>query len=128
MADLEDELTEGVIEKKVVVVHHCTQEKTLGEILGVMKRVIQEVYGNGQKGLSQTVPAQTIRIDNLAEEIKLLCTNVSALMKYMNETAGGVKAVEKLKLSRTQWTAIIISAIVSSSAIIVTIILKVYVS
>jgi len=127
MAKKVNVLTEGIEAtdpKKVVVIHHCTQEKALGEMMSLVKIVVQEVYGNGQKGLSQTVPAQTIRIDNLAVEINLLSTNVSALMKYMNETIGGRIVKEKLKLSRAQWTGIIISAVVSCSAIIVAIILK----
>ncbi len=113
-----------ILTEKVVVVHHCTKESEIGEMCGLLRRVVDKVFGNGQPGLSITVPELSIKIDNLSEKIVGLSTNVSALMKYTAEDTGANRAVEKKKLSSAQWTAIISSIILTLGGIIVTIILK----
>jgi hypothetical protein len=113
-----------IVAEKVVVVHSCTKETEIGEMCGMLKKVVEKVFGNGQPGLLVTVPELSIKIDNLSETIVGLSTNVSALMKYTAEDTGENRATEKAKLSATQWTAIISSIILSIGAIIVTVILK----
>jgi hypothetical protein len=120
MGDKREELTEGQEFKKCVVVHHCSQEEHIGEMMALMKRLVQQVYGNGQKGLAFTVPELGVRIDSLAADIKDLSTNVSALMRFEAETAGEHKAGDKHGLSSRAWAGIIISAVLGVSAIVIT--------
>lgn len=121
MAEAE-EICRGKKVGECIVVHHCTQETHIGEMMGLMRQVVQQIYGNGHEGLSTTVPAQTVRIDNLAVQVKDLSTNVSALIKFMDQTSGGEAVREKVKLSGTAWAAIISSAIMGGAAIVLTLI------
>lgn len=113
-----------VLAEKVVVVHHCTKETEIGEMCGLLRKVVEKVFGNGQPGLMVTVPELSTKIDGLTSEISALATNVSALMKYMAEDTGEHRAVDRGKLSTASWTAIISSIILTIGGIIVTIILK----
>jgi hypothetical protein len=105
--------------KEVIVVHHCTKEEKLGEMMGLMKRMTQQVYGNGQKGLAFTVPELSVKIEDLSQTIQLLRTNVSALMRFQAERTGDLRTEEKYRLSAIQWTGIIMASIVGFSGIIV---------
>lgn len=91
---------------------------------GLLKKTVEKVFGNGQPGLSITVPELSVKIDMLAEKIGGLSTNVSALMTFMSEDIGETRGVEKRKISARGWAAIIASSILGLAAIIVTIILK----
>jgi hypothetical protein len=113
-----------ISDEKVVVVHHCTQEGVIGEMLGLLKQVTAQIYGNGQKGLASTVPALSTEIAGMSEKIDNLAITVSGLAKYIAEDTGEKRAVEKHKLSSASWTAIISSIVFAIAGIIITIILK----
>jgi hypothetical protein len=113
-----------IADKEVVVLHHCTQEASIGEMTAMLKQISAQIYGNGQKGLATTVPALSTEIADMAGKITNLTVNVSAMMKYVYEDAGEKRVIERHKLSTASWTAIISSIIVGLAAIIITIILK----
>jgi hypothetical protein len=113
-----------LIDKEVIVVHHCSQESNIGEMTGLLKQISAQIYGNGHLGLSTTVPILSSKITEMSDHLTALSTNVSALMKYMAEDTGENRAVERARLSASQWTAIISSSIIALGAIVVTIILE----
>lgn len=111
--------------------HKCPHESTIGEMHGLLKRIVTQVYGNGQEGLATSVPKLSSKIETLSEDIVLLSTNVSGLMRFMSETQGAKSQEEKDEIrkdrasfSSRQKVSIIVSAILGFTAIIVTVILK----
>jgi hypothetical protein len=113
-----------IADKEVVVIHHCTQEASIGEMTGLLKQISAQIYGNGQKGLAITVPALSTEIADMSKKIDHLATVVSGLTIYISEDAGEKRAIEKHKLSSASWTAIISSIVFAIAGIIITIILK----
>lgn len=67
---------------------HCKYDGRLGEMEAVMKRLIQEIYGNGQEGLARTMPRQAQKMDILIMEVAELKTAVSGILRYVQETQG----------------------------------------
>jgi hypothetical protein len=110
--------------KEPIVIHHCTQEATIGEMFGLLKRMTHQIYGNGQKGLAITVPELSVKIDNLVETTRLLSTNVSALAKFQAERTGDIRTEDKVKLSSRQWTQIALVSIIGTSSIVVTLLIE----
>lgn len=104
--------------------HKCNQEAVIGEMHGLLKRMVQQVYGNGQKGLATTVPELSTRIETLSEDIVLLSTNVSGLMRFMSETEGAKSQGEKDGFSARQRAGIIVTGIIGVTMIVITIVFK----
>lgn len=93
----------------------CSKEKEINQIN-------TEIFG--KDGIIRTIPRLEGKIDNLVETVNLLCTNVSAVMKYVAGEQGVELYKEKQGLTARQWTAIYVSGIVGFSGIICSIILK----
>jgi hypothetical protein len=105
-------------------IHPCSQQQTIGEMHGLLKTLVKQVYGNGHKGLATTVPELSTKIEILSETIVLLSQNVSALMKFENEVTGKEIYIEKNGLTTRGRAAILVSAIVGGASIITALIVK----
>ena len=117
-------IAKGLKVEEAVVVHHCTQEAVIGEMMGLMKRMVLQVYGNGQKGLAFSVPELSTKIDGLTEQVHLLNVTVSGVAKFQAEMIGEVRTEEKMKLNTRQWTQIIVASIIGVSSIAVALLIK----
>ena len=81
-----------------------------------MKRLIQEIYGNGQKGLARTMPEMHTKIDILIREQEQLRTAVSGILKFVQETQGyqeGKNAVKQKTLANIYRISLITGIIIA---------------
>ena len=61
---------------------YCRKEAEIAEIHADLKILKRIVMGNGQPGLSQTVPVLNRNVSELNETIGNLTTGVSGLLKF----------------------------------------------
>lgn len=100
---------------------HCLHEQDWGKVLELVKSHDKEIYGNGRPGLNKTVVELTVETKSLSTKVQDLSTNVSAMLKYVNETAGENREKEnnqKRRLSGFQIAGIIVAALVAVFTII----------
>jgi hypothetical protein len=111
--------------------HECNQAAKItdlqiknGEVLSLMKGIVKEFYGNGQEGISKTVPKLQNSVENLTATIAAQTVVIADLVKFQSS----LQAIEHFKkeeaLSTRQRAGIIISAILGFCAIVTSIILK----
>ena len=100
---------------------HCLHEQDWGKVLELVQSHDKEIYGNGRPGLNKTVVELTVETKSLSTKVQDLSTNVSAMLKYVNETAGENREKEnnqKRRLSGFQIAGIIVAALVAVFTII----------
>ena len=100
---------------------HCLHEQDWGKVLELVQSHDKEIYGNGRPGLNKTVVELTVETKSLSTKVQDLSTNVSAMLKYVNETAGENREREnnqKRRLSGFQIAGIIVAALVAVFTII----------
>lgn len=66
----------------------CKHDRDIGGMNTVLKGLVKEIYGNGQAGLSKTVPAMNKTLDVLVQETAELKVAVSGVLKFIAETTG----------------------------------------
>jgi hypothetical protein len=104
--------------------HLCNQEKVISEMHTILKSMVKQIYGNGQPGLSMSIPRMEGKINNLVETVSELRTTVSALAKYQASVEGVVNYKDKQGLNARQRTALWISGISGFCGIVVSLIIK----
>lgn len=67
----------------------------------------KEIYGNGEKGLAKSVAILSDNVKDLKKTSEDLRTSVSALHKFMDETTGHKKHVDRT----APWVAILIAGL-----------------
>ena len=100
---------------------HCLHEQDWGKVLELVQSHDKEIYGNGRPGLNKTVVELTVETKSLSTKVQDLSNNVSAMLKYVNETAGENREKEnnqKRRLSGFQIAGIIVAALVAVFTII----------
>lgn len=100
---------------------HCLHEQDWGKVLELVQSHDKEIYGNGRPGLNKTVVELTVETKSLSTKVQDLSNNVSAMLKYVNETAGENREREnnqKRRLSGFQIAGIIVAALVAVFTII----------
>jgi hypothetical protein len=102
--------------------HVCIHERDFGEILGIQTTIIKEFYGNGNEGMSKTIPKLEIQIASLTEATTGQATAISALAKAVTEITSVNTYKEKEKLNTRQRTSILLSIIIGGSGVIIAII------
>ena len=112
--------------------HTCLHEQDFGRLIAIQTNIIKEFYGNGQEGISKTIPRMQVQLASLTEAVAGQSTAISALAKAVTEinSVNGYREKEKgdrekEKLSTRQRTQIIITSILGVAGIITTILLKV---
>jgi hypothetical protein len=110
--------------EKIAVLHVCSQEERITELVTMMKRILTDWYGNGQEGLIKTIPKMQGAVETLVITVAANTQVIADLVKWQS----GLQGIEGYKkeeaLSSRQKTAIIVTAILGSCAIITSIILK----
>ena len=73
----------------------------------------KEIYGNGEKGLSKSVAVLSDNVKDLKKTTEDLRTSVSGLHKFMDETIGYKKHIDR----SAPWVAILIAGLALSFTI-----------
>lgn len=105
----------------------CKHDSEFGEMRSVVKGLVKEIYGNGQRGLARSIPEMSTRIDTLIMETAELKTAVSGILRFVSEEEGrGKERRESLTEKQAAWqrSGVKISAILGVCSIITALILK----
>ena len=92
----------------------CKHEQEWGQINEVIKGLVKQIYGNGQKGMAFTIPMMQSDIQDMTFQMAELKTAVSGVLKFVNESEGYKKGVTEAKQTNfTAWqkTSMAIAAI-----------------
>ena len=92
-------------------IHKCNQESTIAKISVKVDKIEKALYDNGQRGLISTTIKLNENVNSMTDSIKILTTAVSALTKFRDETIGGIKAKERMRV-HSQWIIALLSLIV----------------
>jgi hypothetical protein len=103
--------------------HNCKQEEKLGEMMALMKTIIKEYYGNGQEGISKTVPKLQGSVETLTMTIAAQTQVVADLVKFQASLKGVDEYKRERGLTSRQWVTIIITTIIGFSSMGCTLIL-----
>lgn len=82
-----------------MVTHVCKQEREIGEITVLLGRISKEVYGNGEQGLTKTVPRLEGKINDLvgsvAAHTKIISNFIEFQASHNGEKKGKKEEEEK---------------------------------
>ena len=92
---------------------HCKHEPEIAKMSEKLNKIEKAMYGNGQKGLICTSIELSKSSESLSESVKHLATAVSGLTKFKDETIGGIKAKERMRV-HSQWLIAILVTVVLS--------------
>jgi len=101
---------------------HCTKEAEIAGISSDVKTLKRIVMGNGQPGLSVTVPELTANVKELNNTIGTLATGVSGLLKFQENQMGIESGKEQIRKSN-RWIIGTLLAIVSALLALIAILL-----
>ena len=71
--------------------HDCNHEREFGEITTLLAKVSKEVYGNGEDGLSKTVPRLEMKINDLCGSVASHTKVISNFIEYQASHNGEEK-------------------------------------
>ena len=103
----------------------CLKENEIAKMTTLMERMIKEFYGNGQKGISKTIPELQVQIQSLIEASSAQGKAISGLAKAVTEITSVDDYIEKHSGATWERAGILISAILGISAIVTSIIMKI---
>ena len=90
-----------------------------------LRTIKREVMGNGQEGLSKSVPRLSVVVESLEETVKDLKTVASASIRFQSELEGSHEGKAEVR-KRNRWIiGILITALVSIFGTLVYLIEKV---
>lgn len=111
--------------------HTCFHENEWGQMNQVIKGLVKQIYGNGQKGMAFAIPEMQTSIHAMTIEMGELKTAVSGVLKYVSSSEGfeaGQKEAterhEKLESVKRHKTQITVAGILGFASIVVTLIIK----
>lgn len=78
--------------------NYCRKEKEIAEIHADLQTIKKIVMGNGQEGLSVSVPKLAQNVARLGQSVDGLKTGVSGFLQYQQEQEG--KQSARIELSR----------------------------
>jgi len=79
------------------VLHLCNKEAEISRIATIVENLEHEINGNGQPGLSKTVPQLALSTETLNKNIRDLSEVVSNLVKFQTEIETKNKTIKELK-------------------------------
>jgi len=91
----------------------CKQEPEIAKMSEKLSKIEKAMYGNGQKGLIRTTTELNQSSESLSKSVSALATAVSALTQFRDETVGGIKAKERMRI-HSQWMIGILLTVVLS--------------
>lgn len=77
--------------------HQCLKENELGKISSILDKVSKEVYGNGEVGLSKSVPRMEEKINNLTSSVAAHTVVVTKLLEFQTIQFGEGKAKKEIE-------------------------------
>jgi hypothetical protein len=92
---------------------HCKHEPEIAKMSEKLNKIEKAMYGNGQKGLIRTTTELNQSSESLSKSVNALATAVSALTQFRDETVGGIKAKERMRI-HSQWMIGILLTVVLS--------------
>jgi hypothetical protein len=99
--------------------HTCNQQQTIGEIHGLLKTMVKQVYGNGQEGLATSVPKLQSSIQILTEQVAAHTQVISDLIKFQANFNGSETQKGKDDINARHKTVIAVSGIIGLSSVII---------
>lgn len=69
----------------------CIHEREFGEVTTLLEKISKEVYGNGEVGLSKSIPRMEEKINNLAISVSSHSVVVTKLLEYQASHNGEAK-------------------------------------
>lgn len=90
---------------------HCKYQDEIPKLVEKVSKIEKALYDNGQRGLISTTISLNENVSNLTDNVKVLATGVSGLTKFRDETIGGIKAKERLKVNNRWIISILVSFI-----------------
>jgi len=101
---------------------YCRKEAEIAEMHTDIKTLKRIVMGNGQPGLSVTVPELATNVKELNGTIGNLTTGVSGLLKFQ-ENQLGIQQGKSIVRRRNRWIiGVLIGAVIGMAGIIVAIV------
>jgi len=104
--------------------HDCNQQAEISEITTILKGLVKEFYGNGQKGLAREFPELRTSVENLTATIAAQTKVISDLVQFQSSFNAVEKYKEKQGISNRARVAIIITAIIGFCSMACTMIVK----
>lgn len=95
----------------------CKYSNDIPKLIEKVEKIEKALYDNGQKGLITTTIKLNENVNHLTDNVKLLATGVSGLTKFRDETIGGIKAKERVKVNQRWIIALLVTAILSLASI-----------
>lgn len=103
---------------------YCRKEAEISEMHTDIKTLKRIVMGNGQPGLSVTVPELNRNVQNLNDTIGHLTTGVSGLLKFQ-ENQIGMQQGKNIVRKRNRWIiGVFITVMLAMGGIIITLITR----
>jgi hypothetical protein len=91
----------------------CKHDTEIAKMSEKLSKIEKAMYGNGQKGLIRTTTELNQSSESLSKSVNALATAVSALTQFRDETVGGIKAKERMRI-HSQWMIGILVTVVLS--------------
>jgi hypothetical protein len=89
----------------------CKYSDDIPKLIEKVSKIEKALYDNGQKGLITTSIKLNESVTHLTETTSNLATAVSGLVRFKDETIGGIKAKERIKINQRWVIGILITAI-----------------
>jgi hypothetical protein len=99
--------------------HHCNKEKDIAIMSEKVRKIEKALFDNGQKGLITTTIQLDENVRNMTDTVKALTTAVSGLTQFRDETIGGIKAKERMKINSRWLIGLLISTVIGLLTIII---------
>ena len=76
-----------------------------------VERMEKILYDNGQKGLISNVHQLNESVPTLSKNVESLATGVRGLIQFKDETVGGIKAKERMKVHSRWIIGLLVTAV-----------------
>ncbi len=101
-----------------VMSEHCIHEQYCGRVLSRIEDLYKDFYGNGQPGAMDIISDLKVKVVDLYEQGRVNATSLSAIAKFVTEMQAIDSYKKEEKLTASQRTAVIISAIIGVAGVL----------
>ena len=103
----------------------CTKEKEISELTTILKGIVKEFYGNGQKGIAREFPELRKSVETLVVTVAAQTKVISDLVEFQTAYNAVDDFKEKTELNSKQKTQIIITSIIGVVGLIIPVLLHI---
>src|SRR6056297_321072 len=97
----------------------CKHDSEIAKMSEKLSKIEKAMYGNGQKGLIRTTTELNQSSESLSKSVSALATAVSALTTFRDETIGGIKAKERMRIHSKWIIGILVTVVLSLVGVII---------